>query len=224
MKRREFEALLVTLESTAALLSRAAATLSPAEARRRPAAGGFSLVENVWHLADLEREGYAVRIRRILGETNPALLNFDGDRIARERGVPGTRRRPRHRGVRPGARAEPRSPREALARGVEALGLAGGRGLREPRRHPAHDGRARPRARGRDREPARRDPRSAAGLPALRDIRRRLTGEDPQAAEARRFLRHSSAAAMIPGRIERKITTRMTISMCSLTPGIWPRK
>jgi hypothetical protein len=85
MKRRDFEALLVTLESTAALLSRAAAQLSPAEARRRPAAGGFSFVENVWHLADLEREGYGVRIRRILGESNPALLNFDGDRAARER-------------------------------------------------------------------------------------------------------------------------------------------
>jgi hypothetical protein len=86
MKRRDFEALLVTLESTAALLSRAAASLSPAEARRRPAAGGFSLVENIWHLADLEREGYGVRVRRILGESNPALLNFDGDRAARERG------------------------------------------------------------------------------------------------------------------------------------------
>jgi len=85
MKRREFEALLVTLESTAAVLSRAAATLSPAEARRRPAAGGFSLVENVWHLADLEREGYGLRIRRILSEANPALLNFEGDRMARER-------------------------------------------------------------------------------------------------------------------------------------------
>ena len=85
MKRREFEALLVTLESTAAILSRAAATLSPAEARRRPAAGGFSLVENVWHLADLEREGYGLRIRRILSESNPALLNFEGDRMARER-------------------------------------------------------------------------------------------------------------------------------------------
>ena len=85
MKRREFEALLVTLESTAAVLSRAAAALSPAEARRRPAAGGFSLVENVWHLADLEREGYGLRIRRILSESNPALLNFDGDRMARER-------------------------------------------------------------------------------------------------------------------------------------------
>lgn len=86
MNRRDFETLLLTLESTPALLSRAAAALPGAEARRRPAAGGFSLVENVWHLADLEREGYGVRMRRILAEECPALLNFDGDRVARERG------------------------------------------------------------------------------------------------------------------------------------------
>jgi DinB superfamily len=86
MNRREFETLLLTLESTPALLSRAAATLSPSQARCRPAGGGFSFVENVWHLADLEREGYGVRIRRILAEDTPALMNFDGDRVARERG------------------------------------------------------------------------------------------------------------------------------------------
>jgi len=85
MNRRDFETLLLTLESTPALLSRAAAALSSTEARRRPTAGGFSLVENVWHLADLERDGYGVRIRRILAEAEPALLNFDGERIARER-------------------------------------------------------------------------------------------------------------------------------------------
>lgn len=86
MNRRDFETLLVTLESTAALLSRAAAELDGSAARVRPAGGGFSFVENVWHLADLEREGYGLRIRRILAEENPALLNFDGDRAARERG------------------------------------------------------------------------------------------------------------------------------------------
>ena len=85
MKRRDFETLLLTLESTPALLSRAAALLSPGHARRRPAAGGFSFVENVWHLADLERDGFGVRIRRILAESEPALMNFDGERIARER-------------------------------------------------------------------------------------------------------------------------------------------
>jgi hypothetical protein len=85
MKRREFETILLTLESTPALLTRAAAALSPSEARCRPDEKSFSFVENVWHLADLEREGFGLRIRRILSEENPALLNFDGDRVARER-------------------------------------------------------------------------------------------------------------------------------------------
>lgn len=30
---------------------------------QRSAAGGFALVEHVWHLADLEVEGYGVRLR-----------------------------------------------------------------------------------------------------------------------------------------------------------------
>lgn len=85
MNRRDFETILLTLESTPALVSRAVASATPAQARMRPAQGGFSLVENVWHLADLEREGYGNRIRRILCEDGPALLNFDGDRFARER-------------------------------------------------------------------------------------------------------------------------------------------
>ena len=85
MNRRELETLLLTLESTPVLMARAAAGMSPAAARRRPASGGFSFVENVWHLADLEREAFAVRIRRILSEDEPTLSNFDGERIARER-------------------------------------------------------------------------------------------------------------------------------------------
>ena len=57
----------------------------PDVTHRRPAAGGFALVEHAWHLADLEREGYGARISRLLAETAPALPDFDGDRIARER-------------------------------------------------------------------------------------------------------------------------------------------
>jgi hypothetical protein len=85
MNRREFETLLLTLESTPVLMEHAATGLSDACVRRRPAGGGFSLVENVWHLADLEREGFGERIRRILSESAPELANFDGDRVARER-------------------------------------------------------------------------------------------------------------------------------------------
>jgi len=85
MTRRDLETLLLTLESTPALLTRAAASFSGGQARIRPCRGGFSFVENVWHLADLEREGYGARISRILAEENPALENFDGETIARER-------------------------------------------------------------------------------------------------------------------------------------------
>jgi len=54
-------------------------------AARRPEGGAFSFVEHVWHLADLEREGFGARIRRLLAEDDPVLPDFDGARIARER-------------------------------------------------------------------------------------------------------------------------------------------
>jgi hypothetical protein len=76
--------LLARLGAMPALLRDVAAALSGA-VRRRPAAGGFAFVEHAWHLADLEREGYGVRIRRLLTETEPVLPDFDGDRLARER-------------------------------------------------------------------------------------------------------------------------------------------
>lgn len=54
-------------------------------ARDRPAPDAFSFVEHVWHLADLEHEGFGERIRRLLAEDSPELPDFDGARIASER-------------------------------------------------------------------------------------------------------------------------------------------
>jgi hypothetical protein len=53
--------------------------------RTRSADGGFSPVEQVWHLADLEAEAFASRIERLLSEPSPQLPDFDGTAIARER-------------------------------------------------------------------------------------------------------------------------------------------
>jgi hypothetical protein len=39
----------------------------------------------VWHLADLEREGFGARIARLRAGGAPFLPDFDGDRAARER-------------------------------------------------------------------------------------------------------------------------------------------
>lgn len=52
---------------------------------RRPAAGGFSLAEHLWHLADLDELGWAPRFERLWAETRPRLPGVDGDRLARER-------------------------------------------------------------------------------------------------------------------------------------------
>jgi hypothetical protein len=45
----------------------------------------FSALEHVCHLRDIEGDGYHVRIRRLLEESNPSLVSLDGDEIARER-------------------------------------------------------------------------------------------------------------------------------------------
>lgn len=53
--------------------------------RTRGPRDAFALVEHAHHLADLEEEGYALRITRLLGEDAPMLPDFRGDLIARER-------------------------------------------------------------------------------------------------------------------------------------------
>ena len=53
--------------------------------RTRGPRDAFALVEHAHHLADLEEEGYALRIARLLGEDAPTLPDFRGDVIARER-------------------------------------------------------------------------------------------------------------------------------------------
>jgi DinB superfamily len=61
-------------------------SLTPEEARTPGPGGSFSPVEHVWHLADLEREAFGVRIQRLQTQANPHLPDFDGTKIAKERG------------------------------------------------------------------------------------------------------------------------------------------
>ncbi len=67
-------------------LEQAFAGLNPAEACIPGPEGAFSPVEQVWHLADLEAEGFGMRIQRLRREIAPVLADFDGSRVARERG------------------------------------------------------------------------------------------------------------------------------------------
>ena len=67
------------------VLREALAGASDAHLRIRGADAGFCLVEHACHLRDLEREGYRVRLHRMLEESHPSLAGFEGDVVARER-------------------------------------------------------------------------------------------------------------------------------------------
>ena len=81
----ELESLTGFLALTPARVRQLTSDLSETEARWKPAPQEFSALENVCHLNDLEREGYAVRIEKLLGEAQPFLPDFDGGKIAAER-------------------------------------------------------------------------------------------------------------------------------------------
>jgi hypothetical protein len=81
----ERKQLLQDLESMPQFLANEFLSLPREAASRAQPDGSFSPVEHCWHLADLECEGYAVRIERLLKEDAPTLPDFDGARIAEER-------------------------------------------------------------------------------------------------------------------------------------------
>jgi hypothetical protein len=79
------EELLTSLEAMPDFLRRAFRSLSAAEAATPGPGEAFSPVEQCWHLADLEREGFSARIQRLQKEDQPLLPDFDGGRLAKER-------------------------------------------------------------------------------------------------------------------------------------------
>jgi uncharacterized damage-inducible protein DinB len=52
---------------------------------QRPTPKTFSLIENVCHLRDVDREGYAIRVARIAEEVLPDLTDVDGAALAAAR-------------------------------------------------------------------------------------------------------------------------------------------
>ena len=77
--------LLAQLEAMPTFLEETVAGLSAEQATLRGPEGLFSPVEQVWHLADLERDGFAARINRLRWELDPHLPDFDGAAAAAAR-------------------------------------------------------------------------------------------------------------------------------------------
>lgn len=61
-------------------------SLSVEKQRLKPSDNGFSILENICHLRDIEELGYWNRIRKILTEDNPFLPDINGDQLAIKRG------------------------------------------------------------------------------------------------------------------------------------------
>ena len=80
----DLNTLLVLLEDAPGKLVTLTSDLSDGELRWKHSGEEFSALENICHLRDLEVQGYAPRIRRMLEETNPVLPDFDGARVAAE--------------------------------------------------------------------------------------------------------------------------------------------
>lgn len=85
MTEQEFQEVVRFLEETPGHIRRLAAEMALEDLKWKPSVDEFSVVEQVCHLRDLEREGYSARIKKLLTENQPQLPDFDGSRIARER-------------------------------------------------------------------------------------------------------------------------------------------
>jgi DinB superfamily len=120
--REDRDAMLAELETMPGYVRRAVERMGEAKARLPAPGDGFSLVEQVWHLADLEREGYGERLRRLVAEDDPFLPDFDGARLARERSY---RARSLPEGLTAFAEARRRSLALLRALGPEAWGRRG---------------------------------------------------------------------------------------------------
>lgn len=81
----ERRALISELAAMPDYLAAAFEGVSAADAASAGPDGSFGPVEQCWHLADLERDGFGIRIRRLLTESQPRLPDFDGAAIAQER-------------------------------------------------------------------------------------------------------------------------------------------
>jgi transcriptional regulator with XRE-family HTH domain len=82
---RDFASKAATLGAMPAKLKEIVSRIDERAWRSKPAYGGFSLLEHVGHLRDIDGEGYRVRLERMLLEQRPALPDINGDALATER-------------------------------------------------------------------------------------------------------------------------------------------
>jgi hypothetical protein len=86
MNAKEFQTVVEQLNSTTEIIIQLTKELSEEQLKRKPSENEFSVLEQVWHLRDIEVEGYSVRIKKLLTEDRPTLQDINGAKLAVERG------------------------------------------------------------------------------------------------------------------------------------------
>ena len=84
LSQREKKSFLADLEAMPDFLVGAFADMPQSDLTTSGSNESFCPVEHVWHLADLEQQGFAIRIRRLQAGGNPQLPDFDGGSVARK--------------------------------------------------------------------------------------------------------------------------------------------
>jgi hypothetical protein len=82
---QEYQNLVSALEDTPRRITQLVSDLGESKLRERSREKSWSVVEHICHLRDIEKEGYAVRITKLLTEDQPFLEDVNGDKLAVER-------------------------------------------------------------------------------------------------------------------------------------------
>jgi hypothetical protein len=80
-----YQELVRSVEQTTAAIRQLVGGMARGDLSRKPPGDGWSVLEHVCHLRDIEQEGYAARIEKILSQERPFLPDIDGDKLAAER-------------------------------------------------------------------------------------------------------------------------------------------
>jgi hypothetical protein len=85
MTDKEFQRVVKSLQETPETIRQLVSDLLDKSLTSKPRVTEFSILEHICHLRDIEKEGYAVRIEKLLIEVEPFLPDIDGNKLAEER-------------------------------------------------------------------------------------------------------------------------------------------
>lgn len=82
---KEFQIIVKSLQKAPETIRQLVGALPDQSLTWKPSDTDFSILEHICHFRDIEKEGHAVRIEKLLTEVEPFLPDIDGNKLAEER-------------------------------------------------------------------------------------------------------------------------------------------